>query len=86
LCLLHDLFREKILFKPRFHNGSYKGSFDRFLLPIYTDFQSQSSFSSVADLLEAWGLKNSDVTFVRREIRTLLFKYIHQGDAVVEYH
>lgn len=37
-------------------------------------------------MLEEWGLKNCDVTFVRREIRTLLFKYIHQGDAVVEYH
>ena len=34
----------------------------------------------------AWGLKNYDMTFVRHEIRTLLFKYIHRGDAVVEFN
>jgi hypothetical protein len=33
----------------------------------------------------AWGLKNSNLTFVRREIRALLFKYINQGDAVLEF-
>lgn len=33
----------------------------------------------------AWGLKNLDLTFVRFEIKTLLFKYILQGDAVVEF-
>jgi hypothetical protein len=79
-------FAKKNLFKPRFHNGPHKGLFGQFLQPIYTDFRSQSSFTSAADRLAAWGLKNGDVTFVRREIRTLLYKYIHQGDAVVEYH
>jgi len=33
----------------------------------------------------AWGLENGDLSFVRREMRDLLFKYIKQGDAVVEY-
>lgn len=42
------------------------------------------SFASAAEGLAAWGLKNYDMTFVRREIRTLVFKYIHRGDAVVE--
>ena len=35
--------------------------------------------------MEAWGLKHYDVTFVRREIRTILFEYVRRGDAVVEF-
>ena len=45
----------------------------------------QTSFASAAEGLAAWGLKNYNMTFVRRELRTLVFKYIHRGDAVVEY-
>jgi hypothetical protein len=33
----------------------------------------------------AWGLKNSNMTFVRDEMRSLLFKYIDQGLAIVEF-
>ena len=42
------------------------------------------SFASAAEGLADWGLKNYDMTFIRREIRMLIFKYIHRGDAVVE--
>lgn len=35
--------------------------------------------------MAAWGLVNSDVAFVRRDLNGLLFKYIQNGDAVVEY-
>jgi hypothetical protein len=34
----------------------------------------------------AWGLNSHDLTFVRREIRTLLLKYINSEQAVVEYN
>jgi hypothetical protein len=37
-------------------------------------------------MMVAWGLNRSlDLTFVRREIQTLLLKYISSGQAVVEY-
>jgi hypothetical protein len=52
---------------------------------ICIDFQCQKKFPSAADKLTAWGLKNSDMTFVRREIRSVLLKYIDRGDAVVEF-
>jgi hypothetical protein len=52
---------------------------------ISTNFQGQARFSSPADAMAAWGLKNRDLRFVRHEIRTLLFKYINQGDAVVQF-
>jgi hypothetical protein len=39
----------------------------------------------MADRITGWGLKDSDLTFVRRELRTLLFEYINRGDAYVEY-
>ena len=35
--------------------------------------------------MSAWGLKNTNLTFIRREIRMLVFKYISQGLASVEY-
>jgi hypothetical protein len=35
--------------------------------------------------MAAWGLKDKNLSFVRREITTLLFKYILEGEAVVEY-
>jgi len=57
-----------------------------FIFQIYPEFGFQTKFPSEAEGLAAWGLKNSDMTFVRREIRTLLYKYVHQGDALVEYH
>jgi hypothetical protein len=49
------------------------------------DFQFQTKFPSIADSMVAWGLKNSNMTFVRREISSVLFKYVHRGDAVLEY-
>jgi hypothetical protein len=36
-------------------------------------------------MMVAWDLKSNDLKFVRREIRTLLFKYIDSDQAVVEY-
>jgi len=39
----------------------------------------------MADGMAAWGLKNGDMSFVRREIMSVLFKYIREGNAVVEY-
>jgi len=56
---------------------------DLFRPNISIDLVSQAG--SAAERMILWGLKNSDVTFVRREIRSLLFKYIAQGDASVEY-
>lgn len=52
---------------------------------ISTDFRFQTKFPSVEDRTNAWGLKNLDMTFVRREIAFLLLKYIDNGEAVVEY-
>lgn len=49
------------------------------------DLQSKAQFSSNQDLLSAWGLKNADMTFVRREITGLLLKYIGSGEASAEY-
>jgi hypothetical protein len=45
----------------------------------------QTKFSTLKQRMEAWGLKNYDVTFVRREIRTILFEYVRRGDALVEF-
>jgi hypothetical protein len=36
-------------------------------------------------MMVAWGLKGSDMTFVRREIASLLFEYASVGNAVVEF-
>jgi len=52
---------------------------------ILTNFHSQDSFSSSADRLAAWGLETDDLSFVRRDLKSLLFKYMKEGDAVVEY-
>jgi hypothetical protein len=52
---------------------------------ICADLRYQRKFPSAAEKLNAWGLKNSDMTFLRREIRSLLFQYISRGDAVVEF-
>ena len=52
---------------------------------MLTNFQSQKSFSSIVERLAAWGLETDDVSFVRRDMTALLFKYMKQGDAVVEY-
>jgi hypothetical protein len=30
----------------------------------------------------AWGLQDDDMTFIRRELVTLLFEYVSRGDAV----
>jgi hypothetical protein len=35
--------------------------------------------------MAAWGLKSFDVSFIRREIKALLLKYINDGDAIVEF-
>jgi hypothetical protein len=53
---------------------------------ISADFHFQTKFSSAADGLAAWGLNNTTINmkFIRREIRTLLLKYINEGDGVVE--
>ena len=39
---------------------------------IYANFKCQTSFSSAADGLAAWGLKNYDTTFIRQEIQTFI--------------
>jgi hypothetical protein len=48
-------------------------------------FQSQTQYHSTADRMAAWGLKNSDLMFVRHELRSLLFRYLSCGKALVEY-
>jgi hypothetical protein len=48
-------------------------------------FRYQTKFSSPEDGLLAWGLRNPDMTFLRREIRAILYKYIQNGDATVEF-
>jgi hypothetical protein len=45
----------------------------------------QTSFSTPSDGMAAWGLKNNNLTFVRRDLRTALYKYISRGEAVVEF-
>ena len=83
--LLHYLFRQKIFLQPRFDDGSYKGSLNPFISIIGAKIQYQTKFSSASQPMEAWGLKNYDMTFVHREIRTILFEYVRRGDAVVEF-
>ena len=78
-------FRQFFFFEPGYYHGSGQGLSDRCIQTIYTNFQCQTLFASTVDVLAAWGLKNYDISFVHREIRTIIFKYIHQGDAVVEY-
>jgi hypothetical protein len=56
------------------------------ILPVIsTHFQRQASFSSMPDTLKGWGLSSSNMTFFRYEMRALLFRYINQGDAMIEY-
>jgi len=50
------------------------------------DFHSQTQFQTTKESLTAWGLEDSNLSFIRREMRSLLLKYIMQKDAVVEYH
>jgi len=52
---------------------------------ISTHLPCQTPFASGADALVGWGLKDSNMTFVRHQIRTLLFQYIDRGDAIVEF-
>lgn len=52
---------------------------------ISTNFYSQTEFSSMADTMNAWGLVNTDLTFIRHEMRTLLLEYINKGEALIEY-
>lgn len=85
LCLFYYLFRQEVFFRPRFDLGSSQGYIIWFRLLIFTEFQFQKSFASKSDRYSAWGLKNGDMKFLRLEIRTLLFKYLKQGDAVVEF-
>jgi hypothetical protein len=49
------------------------------------DFYFQTRFTTRLEAEAAWGLKGGNMKFVRREIRALLFKYINEGEAVVEY-
>jgi len=49
------------------------------------DYYFQTRFTTQLEAATAWGLKDGNVKFVRREIRALLFKYINEGEAVVEY-
>jgi Ulp1 family protease len=49
------------------------------------DSYFQTRFTSGLEAATAWGLKGGNMKFVRREIRALLFKYINDGQAVVEY-
>jgi hypothetical protein len=58
---------------------------DRYYSLISTNFHWQTPFSSVADTLAGWGLTSSNMTFIRHEMRALLFQYIDRGDATVEY-
>jgi hypothetical protein len=56
-----------------------------YMMVIYAKNVLQMSFPRLQDRVAAWGLKNSNLTFVRREIRTLVLQYIQKGDALVEY-
>lgn len=51
-----------------------------------TDILNKKTYSSNEELLEAWDLKSSDLTFVRRDLRLLLQKYVAKGEAVVIYN
>jgi len=50
---------------------------------IDSDFQTR--FTSKLEAATAWGVKDRNIKFIRHEIRALLFKYINEGEAVVEY-
>jgi hypothetical protein len=49
------------------------------------DSHLQTRFTTHLEAATAWGLKGWSMKFVRHEIRALLFKYINEGEAVVEY-
>ena len=55
-----------------------------FIQTVLADLRCQDP-PSAADLTSQWGLKGNDTTFIRREIRTALFRRISNGDASVEY-
>src|ERR1700678_29528 len=85
LWVLFNLFCQEVLFQSRSDHDSHSGR-AHFSLPlISTNSQCQTRFSSVADRLVGWGLQDTNMTSVRHEMRTLLFKYINEGDAVVEF-
>ena len=58
---------------------------DLYIVIIFTYLPCQSKISSQKDILAAWGLEGSDITFIRRELVMTLFKYVSRGDATVEY-
>jgi hypothetical protein len=35
--------------------------------------------------MASWGMDNLDMTYIRREMRTLLLKYVTEGDARVDF-
>ena len=47
---------------------------------------SQKPLYSPEEKLEAWGLENADLTFIRQSLKSLLFDYIARNLAVIEYH
>ena len=57
-----------------------------FLPKNLADFLPLTRFPTSADRLAAWGLKNSNMTFIHRELRTLLYKYVCQGEVVLEFN
>ena len=87
LWLLLNLFCEKVFFEPRFDHDSDQGYLNPSFVVVSADFDFpyQTKFPSFADSMLAWGLESSNMTFVRREISSLLFTYVDRGDAEVEY-
>jgi hypothetical protein len=86
LRLFRHLFCQTVSRGSSCHLGNHQGSFS--FIHCRTSLLTsvlQTRYHSVADRLAAWGLQNSDLTFVRRELRSLLLKYVSRGEASVEY-
>ena len=52
---------------------------------VLADISCQKSFRSKDEMLDAWGLKSMDLSFVRRDLRTLLLEYVAKRYATVDY-
>lgn len=78
-------FLEKSFFQTLIRLRLFSRLIQIFKVMIFADFRYQRKFPSATEKLMAWGLKNSNLTFVRREIRSILLQYISRGDAVVEF-
>ena len=50
-----------------------------------TNVINQTKFPLPKYLIAGWGLKDTNLTFIRLQIRSCILEYVNLGDAYVEY-